>query len=119
MDTMTNDLKKTRRRHSRELKAQMLAECEAPGASVAKVAMSHGINANIVHGWRKQAREGGAMQSARSLEFVPVSLAPTAQLPCAERKVEIELRRGTVCLKISWPTSATTDLATWTRELLR
>jgi hypothetical protein len=48
-----------------------------------------------------------------------VSLAPTAQLPCTERKVEIELRRGTVCLKISWPTSATTDLATWTRELLR
>ena len=36
-----------RRRYSGELKAQILAECEAPGASVAKVALSHGINANI------------------------------------------------------------------------
>jgi transposase len=45
-----------RRRYSCELKAQILAECEAPGASVAKVALGHGINANIVHGWRKLAR---------------------------------------------------------------
>ena len=36
-----------RRRYSSELKAEILAECDAPGASVAKVAMSHGINANI------------------------------------------------------------------------
>jgi transposase len=119
MDTMTNDLKKIRRRHSRELKAQILAECDVPGTSVAKVAMSHGINANIVHGWRKQAREGGAMVPARSFEFVPVSLAPTAERPAADRNVEIELRRGAVCMKISWPTSAATDLAAWTRELLR
>jgi transposase-like protein len=46
-----------RRRYSSELKAQILAECDLPGASVAKVALSHGINANIVHGWRKLARE--------------------------------------------------------------
>ena len=38
-----------RRRYSAELKAEVLAQCEAPGASVAKVAMSHGINANVVH----------------------------------------------------------------------
>ena len=28
-----------------------------PGVSVAKLAMAHGINANIVHDWRKLARE--------------------------------------------------------------
>jgi transposase len=48
--------RKRRRRYSRELKTQILAECDAPGASVAQVAMLHGINANIVHGWRKLAR---------------------------------------------------------------
>ena len=53
MDTMTTDKKRIRRNHSPALKAQVLAECEAPGASVAQVAMSHGINANIVHGWRE------------------------------------------------------------------
>jgi len=30
----------------------VLAQCAAPGASVSKVAMSHGLNANLVHGWR-------------------------------------------------------------------
>jgi transposase len=45
---MTSD-KKTRRRYSELKKAQVLAECSEPGASVAKVAMAHGINANVVH----------------------------------------------------------------------
>lgn len=44
-----------RRRHSAGLRAQVLAECEAPGASVAAVAQSHGLNANLVHKWRRQA----------------------------------------------------------------
>ena len=44
-----------------EFKAQVLAECEVPGASVAKVAMSHGINTNVVHGWRKLARQARAV----------------------------------------------------------
>ena len=39
-----------RRRHGAQLKALVLEQCAAPGASVAKVAMSHGLNANIVHG---------------------------------------------------------------------
>jgi len=116
---MTSEKTATRKRYSRELKAQILAECDAPGASVAKVAMSHGINANIVHGWRKQAREGGASVVGRAAEFVPVAIAPVATPPAVERSVEIELRRGTVSMKITWPASAVADLAAWTRELLR
>jgi DNA-binding LytR/AlgR family response regulator len=58
-----------RRRYSPEWKAQILAECDAPGASVAKVALSHGINANIVHGWRKFARLGHLGSSVR---LIPV-----------------------------------------------
>ncbi len=53
LDTMTTDKTRIRRNHHPALKAQILAECAAPGASVAQVAMAHGINANIVHGWRK------------------------------------------------------------------
>lgn len=54
---MTNDKTLTRRRYSADFKAQVLGECDAPGASVAKVAMPHGINTNVVNGWRKLARE--------------------------------------------------------------
>jgi transposase-like protein len=44
-----------------------MAECGAPGASVAKVAMSHGINANVVHRWSKLAREAGAQPRSSRL----------------------------------------------------
>jgi transposase len=115
MDTMTTDKKRIRRNHSLALKAQVLAECEAPGASVAKVAMAHGINANIVHGWRKVARER-AVRSAVATAFVPLAIESAPQ---AERRVEIELRRGAVSMTIAWPLSAACEMATWMRELLR
>ena len=119
VDTMTSDKTATRRRYSQEFKAQVMGECDAPGASVAKVAMSHGINTNIVHGWRKLAREGGAAAAVPPREFVPVALEPAPVQPAAQRGIEIELRRGAVTMKITWPQSATADFAAWARELLR
>jgi transposase-like protein len=47
----------TRRRHGAEVKAKVLAECDEPGASVAAVAQSHGLNANLVHKWRRECRQ--------------------------------------------------------------
>jgi transposase len=47
MDTMDTEKKRTRRNYSPALKAQVLTECIAPGASVAKVAMAHGIKAKF------------------------------------------------------------------------
>ena len=119
-----------RRRHSAQLKTLVLEQCAAPGASVAKVAMSHSLNANIVHGWRKLARErDGAAVSPPSPEallvkaaasvpqFVPVSMAQTA-LPPAPADIQIGLRRGTTAVKITWPIAAATECAAWMRELL-
>jgi transposase len=40
-----------RRRHGAELKAKVLAACNEPGASIAAVALSHGLNANLVRKW--------------------------------------------------------------------
>jgi transposase len=53
---MASDKVVRRRRYSEELKAAVMAECDAPDASVAKVAMAHGINASVVHRWRQLAR---------------------------------------------------------------
>jgi transposase len=120
-----------RRRHSAQFKALVLEQCAAPGASVAKVAMSHGVNANIVHGWRKLARErqGAALSppspttlptkaSASVPQFVPVALAQ-ATLPPAPADIQIELRRGATAMKITWPITAAAECATWMREWLR
>jgi transposase len=84
---------------------------------VAKVAMAHGINANIVHGWRKLAREAGAVSVPE--QFVPVAVAPVAPRTADERPIEVELRRGGFTVKLSWPLSAAMDLSAWMRELLR
>ena len=108
-----------RRRYSPEMKAQVLAECEVPGASVAKVAMSHGINANVVHGWRKLARGASAMVVTSPPEFVPVALEEAEVPRAGERGIEVELRRGAVTMKLTWPLTAAVDFAAWTRELLR
>jgi transposase len=121
-----------RRRHSAQFKALVLQQCAAPGASVAKVAMAHGLNANIVHGWRKLARErnGAAVSPSRpsSLvlktaasrpQFVPVSMAQTTTSPAALADIQIELRRGATAMKITWPIAAAAECAAWMREWLR
>ena len=120
-----------RRRHSAELKTLVLEQCAAPGASVAKVAMSHGVNANIVHGWRKLARERGSAAlwppgpatlpgktAASEPRIVPVCMAQATSAP-APVDIQIELRRGAAALKITWPIAAAAECAAWMRELLR
>lgn len=120
VDTMASDKVTRRRRYGDELKAQILGECEAPGASVAEVAMAHGINANVVHRWRQLAREGGQATVAKPSEFVPVTISVPAPRPMQSgRDIEVELRRGAVTMKVSWPSTAAVDFAAWTRELLR
>ena len=110
----------SRRRYSAEVKAQVVAQCDAPGASVAKVAMSHGINANVVHRWRQLAREGAQATVAKPSEFVPVAIAAPAPVPVLIRRdIEVELHRGAVTMKVLWPSEAAADFAMWTRELLR
>ena len=115
---MASDRAVSRRRYSAELKVQVLAECDAPDASVAKVAMVRGINANVVHRWRQLARQSRPVVPAHTGEFVPVSLVATAT-PAKAREIEIELRRGTTAMTITWPVAAAGDCAAWLRELLR
>lgn len=106
-----------RRRHSAELKARVVAECAQPGASVAAVAMAHGLNANLVHRWRRLA-DGAAASASRQIaapHFVPLAIAPEP----AAADIRIELRRGATSVNVSWPQAAAAECAGWLRELLR
>ena len=121
---MQSEDRKRRRRYGAELKAQVMAECEAPGASVARVAMAHGINANVVHRWRQWAREGGAGPARPSRApvapgeaFVPVMVSDAAAGAKGE-EIQLELRRGATALAVRWPVSAAAQCAVWLRELL-
>jgi transposase len=121
---MASDKVVGRRRYSEELKAEVVAACDAPGASVGKVAMARGLNANLVHRWRQLVRGGGQGTLAKPRGFVAVAIAPAVapQVSAqgqAGRDIEVELRCGAVTMKVVWPVSAAADFAAWTRELLR
>jgi transposase len=113
----------SRRRHSQELKAQVLAQCREPGASIAAIALAHGVNANLVHKWRRHAARLAAPDlSSTVAQFVALPMT-SAEAPCAVAPstpdIRIELRRGAVTMNILWPVGAAGECAHWLRELLR
>jgi transposase len=113
----------TRRRHGDELKATVLAECDEPGASVAAVAQSHGLNANLVHKWRRNRRpdlgtNANAVDEKVAGAFVALQLAPPPS-PQPAPDIRIELRRGATTVNIAWPGQAAGECAAWLRDWLR
>lgn len=121
MDTTEHARRKKVREHPKELRAQVLAECAQPGASVARVALGHGLNANLVHKWRREQRQdagASAPPDAVQQEFIALPVAaPAQQLACGD--IRIELRRGATTVNVSWPLQAAADCAAWLGQWLR
>lgn len=117
---------KPRRRHSEQFKAQVLAACAEPGASISAVALSFGVNANLVHQWRRgrgfkanQAVASGPV-SEPAAQFIALSLpAPPAAAPAPAPTIHVKLKRGSLGVSVVWPISAAADCAGWLRELLQ
>ena len=130
---METGTKAPRRRHADELKARVLAACAESGASVAAVAQAHGLNANLVHKWRRgcgapmynaarpvrSAGTAGAEFIALALPAATVAATATATAtngqpittPAAD--IRIEWRRGAAAIAVSWPVSAAPECARW------
>jgi transposase len=133
-----------RRVHGAEFKAKVLAECQQPGASVAAIALAHGLNVNLLRKWlvgRGIKRTGLAPPravthklagaddtSASSLQFIPVQIAPapvaaTATAAAPEHteppvaEIHVELTRGATQLCVRWPSAQAAACAAWLREL--
>jgi transposase len=127
---------KQRRRHSAEFKAQVLAACREPGASVAAVALSFKLNDNLVHQWRR-GRGANPLPAATSTsiaesppQFIALSLPPPSPPPpapapaaasvnVAAEAIHLEFKRGALGVSVTWPVSAAADCAAWLREVLR
>jgi len=62
-----------RQRRSVEEKRRIVGETLEPGASVARVAQRHAINANQIFAWRKKYREGRLGSRARA-KLLPVAI---------------------------------------------
>ncbi|MBK9243254.1 MAG: transposase [Burkholderiales bacterium] len=112
--------RRKRQRYSAEFRQQVLSECARPGASMAAVALAHGLNANLVQKRRRQAHGDDRDRPLPAARFVPVAVAAAepadAMSPAA---IHLDVRRGAVHARIRWPVSAAGDCAAWLRDWLR
>ena len=68
-----------RQRRSIAEKRRMVELAMQPGASIARIAREHGVNANMVHYWRKLYREGRLGESkGNGVRLLPVSVSESA-----------------------------------------
>src|SRR5712672_3076887 len=97
--------REARRRRSVEEKRRIVEETLEAGASVARVARRHAVNANQVFYWRKKYREGrlGKGRSSNLLPVVVSGIPPnkSGQVRCVSSRcslgaMEIKLPKGQV-----------------------
>ena len=116
--------RRTRRHHSKEFKHQVILACREAGVSIAGVALSYGLNANLVRRWltergirspqRTDLLPGNRIAAAPAGEFVPIRVALSAQAD-----IRIEVHRGRSTVTVCWPLEAAGDCAGWLRTWLR
>ena len=63
-----------RRTYTAEYKRDVVRECDEPGVSVARVALRHGINANLVRRWIVRQRRAPIGTMAAPAVLLPVSV---------------------------------------------
>ena len=97
-----------RRRWTPTEKARIVEESLATGASVAEVARRHDVHANLLHAWRRQARNGTSVRrrdagiAPTGGDFAPVVIASDGGVARATRSdagadgavIEVVLRNG-------------------------
>ena len=67
-----------RRQHEKSFKAELVAQCLLPDASVAAVALAGGINTNLLFKWRRdhlRSMRLNGVASSSSVVLVPVQVA--------------------------------------------
>nr|WP_245760308.1 MULTISPECIES: transposase [Roseivivax] len=91
-----------------EVKARIVAETLRPGASVAAVARTHGIQANHVSSWRTMARQGKLVLPAPDdeVEFATMLVAPPALEKAAPASGPAEIIMGAVTIRLEAGASA-------------
>jgi transposase len=120
--------RRRRRRYSAEFKAEAVTACRQPGVSIAAIALSRSLNANLLRRWVVEAER--AVEAPRgnpqpkalppppieAQRFIPVALEKPAQ---ADPRIRIEIRRGATAVTVEWPPSAARECAEWLSGLLK
>ena len=82
-----------RRRYDPESKARLVAACLEPGVSISGLALAHGVNANLLRKWVKDAREAGFSGASAKSAFIPV-VAADYSLPVGSCSLDLPVACG-------------------------
>jgi transposase len=118
--------KRTRRRHSEEFRAELVARCRQPGVSVSGIALAHGLNANLLRRWVKNHRDqagvsevvvgGPPSTQEKAALLVPVAITPPAIAQTGE--IRIDIRRGATAIQMAWPVEQGAQLGNLLKDIL-
>lgn len=103
-------------RYDPQLKQELIRQCMLPGVSVARMAMQHGINANLLRTWITKAQSSKAITVQRAVSeiaaqdvqaFVPVQVQAGAAVampakacgaasksPLVSMRIQVQLPNG-------------------------
>lgn len=128
MDTSTQSIqvrvRERRRFRTVEEKRRIVEEALEPGASVARVARAHGVNANLLFNWRRLYLQGQLKARTRGTPgLLAVRVVQAAReaarrsnAPAASGTMYIELPKGTIRIAgMADPASLQTALEYLTR----
>ncbi len=127
VDTMQAKVKRTRRRHSEEFRAEVVAGSRQPGVSVSAVALANGLNANLLRRWIKEHQERPAGTELAGPDATPSHAKTTALVPVtvessvlpAPSEIRIDIRRGPTTVQMAWPVAHAAMLGEVVKDLLR
>ena len=102
MDTYTQPVVRKRQYRSLEEKVRIVQEALAEGASVARVAQAHGVNANLVFNWSRLYRAGRLGGGETKLLPVRVARENSTVLPASLQEPGSLLNRssGTIHIQL-------------------
>lgn len=90
-----------RRRRSAVERRRIVEETLEAGASVARVALKYGVNANQVFQWRRLYRDGklGSLPQS-AMKLLPVSVAEDQETSKAEPEAVVRERSGAIHIEL-------------------
>ena len=104
------------------LKNTVVAKCLEPGASVSRISLDNGLNANMVRRWMREAQR--ADKTPATPGFVPVNMpAATSALrnqSVSDKRstIRIEIPRAGGAVVVEWPAEQAHQCAALLRDLL-
>ena len=122
----SSETRRVKRTHSSEFKARVIAACEARGASVAGVALAHGVNANLVRKWIIKKRRALVPAGTAGLLPVRIITGTASKVRTSKRSggvrlgeaIEIELGDARIRVRAGFDTNALRDVMRVLRDTL-